>query len=143
MSVGLPGFESCGMTNGPIRNSEGGVARICESQTHVLPSAMLCSTPPAVLWMNTAHGLNALTDRYGYPPAVLKICATSPNGKLSPNGRQARKAVRTAAAPEVTIRMGPLTRRSHAVVPLGAGTSSPSAAATSPACDARRALTAG
>ena len=65
MSAVLPGLASCGITNGPMRNSEGGVATITESQTHVRPSAMLCSRPSAVLLMNTAHGLKAFTDRYG------------------------------------------------------------------------------
>ncbi len=65
MSAVLPGFESWGITKGPIRNSLGEDATITESQTQVRVSAMLCSKPSAVLWMNRAHGLNALTDRYG------------------------------------------------------------------------------
>ena len=65
MSTLLPGEPSSGMTHGPIRNSVGGEATIVESQVHDRVSAMLSSRPSAVVWMKSAHGLNALTERYG------------------------------------------------------------------------------
>jgi hypothetical protein len=64
-SESLPGVDSSGITQGPMRNSEGGDATIVESHTHWRLSAMLLTPPSARVWPTSAHGLNALTDTYG------------------------------------------------------------------------------
>ena len=65
LSIVFPGKLSSGITNGPIRNSLGGAATICESHTQDLEAAMPSSRPSAVRWVTSAHGLNALTETYG------------------------------------------------------------------------------
>jgi hypothetical protein len=69
----------------------------------------------------------------------LKTWATSP-GRLSPNGNDTRIAVRNPASAVVTIRIGPRTRRSHAVVVLRTS-GSPSAPKPPSGQNARRMTT--
>src|SRR5262249_26275268 len=111
-------------TRSPILNWPAAVGAMVESQTHDRVSATLWSTPSLFVWVTSAHGLKAFTDRYGYPAAVLKIWATSP-GRLSPNGHETAIAVTKPATPVVITRMGPRTLRSQAVVVArGSGASS-------------------